>query len=159
MQGQARQLADLVENVLYLFGSQGADENCCENISRGEYRALRAVTNHDVCTMQDIAKSAAVTKSGATRIVKRLEDKGLAKRHQDKKDGRICCVAVTEDGKKLLARIEDQLMNRMMTVLAVMEPDMRDILLISIRAFCHAAEGQRIGWSKAEDTKGASRGQ
>jgi len=143
MNTQGRQLAVLVEDVMYCFGEQGMEGECCgEKISPGEFRALYTALRLDVCTMQDIAKSASVTKSGATRIVARLEDKGLAHREQDQEDGRVCCVTLTEQGKSLLSRIEDQLTNKMLTILAVMDPAMREVLIISLGAFLQAARGQ-----------------
>ena len=143
MDTQARQLVGYVEDIMGYFGTQNTDGECCENISHGEFRALRAALHQDVCTMQDIARAAAVTKSGATRIMSRLEDKGLAKREQDQQqDGRICCVTVTEEGKSLMNRIEDQLTNKMLAILAAMDPAMRDILLISLNAFLQTAQRQ-----------------
>lgn len=148
MDERARQLAGNIEKIMYYFGTQSMDGECCENISLGEFFALRAVLHRDICTMQDIAKSAVVTKSGATRIVSRLEDKGLAHREQDQKDGRICCVTLTEDGKSLLNRIEDQLMNKIQTLLAAMDSDVREILMIVLHAFCQTAERQMTNWNK-----------
>ena len=85
-------------------------------------------------------RSAVVTKSGATRIVRRLEDKKLAHREQDPKDGRICCVTLTGQGRSLLNGIEEQLMNKVGTILEVMDPAMREILIISLGAFFRAAQ-------------------
>ena len=140
MDEQAKQLAELIEDIIYDFGAQGMEEECCgENISSGEFRALRTALRLDACTMQDIARSASVTKSGATRIIARLEDKGLAHREQDQNDGRVCCVTLTKEGKSILIRIEDQLTNKMSVILAEMAPAMRDILLISLQSFLQTA--------------------
>ncbi len=153
MESQARQLVSLIENITYAFGMQSLDGQCCnENISHGEFRALQVALNQNLCTMQDIARSAAVTKSGATRIAKRLEDKGLANRQQDHKDGRICCVTPTEKGRTLLNRIDNQLMDRMGEILAAMDPAMRDILIISLNAFVRAVEQKEIGDGHERET-------
>jgi DNA-binding MarR family transcriptional regulator len=152
MDEQDRQLAGLVEDIIYHFGAQGMEEKCCgEKISPGDFRALRTALRLDICTMQDIARNASVTKGGATRILARLEDKGLARRQQDQRDGRICCVRLTEEGKSLLSRIEDQLTNKMQTILAAMDPAMREILIISIGAFLRAAQERRNGLEKRPD--------
>ena len=141
MDEQARQLALLMENMLYGFGAAGVDGECCENISHSEFRALHTARYRDNCNMQDIARKAAVTKSGATRIVRRLEDKGLVRRVEDPKDGRSCCVTLTEEGKSFLKRIEDQLTDKMQTILAAMDPAMREVLVIALGAFLQAARG------------------
>lgn len=146
MDTQGRKLAGLVEEVIYHFGPKGIDDECCgEKISPGEIHALRTVSRLEVCTMRDIARSVSVTKGGATRIVARLEDKGLAYRGQSQKDGRVCCVTLTEEGKALLKRIEDRLTNRMLTILAAMDPSMRDVLLISLQSFLLASRQQMPG--------------
>ncbi len=141
MDEQARQLIGLIESITYDLGMQGMEGGCCnENISHAEFRALQAALNSKVCTMQNIAESAAVTKSGATRIVGRLADKGLANRRPDERDGRICCVTLTEEGRALMNRIEDQLLDKMKRILAEMAPPMGEILILSLKAFVQATE-------------------
>jgi len=153
VESEGRQLIGLIENITYIFGMQSIEGRCCnENISHGEFRALQVALHQNSCTMQDIARSAAVTKSGATRIAKRLEDKGLANRRQDRKDGRICCVTLTEEGRTLLNRIEDQLMAKVQEILAVMDPAMREILIISLSAFVRASERKGISESSQRET-------
>ena len=152
MDEQARQLAGLIENMMYYFGTQSMDGECCENITHGEFRALHAARHQEVCTMQDIAQKGLVTKSGATRIVARLEDKGLAYREQDRNDGRICCVQLTEAGKSILSRIEDQLAQRMKSILTEMDPAMREVLIISLGAFVRSAQRQMAGGNRLAST-------
>ncbi len=137
---EAKQLAGLIEDIIYHFGSYSMDNECCEGVSHAEYRALRVAMRKDTCAMQDIAKSAMVTKSGATRIISRLEEKGLAQRQRDEKDGRICCVQLTDSGKSFLNRNEDKLINRMQSVLAGMDQSVREVLLISLKAFLRSTE-------------------
>jgi len=149
---QARQLAGLIENMMYYFGTQSMDGECCENLTHGEFRALHAARHQEVCTMQDIAQKGLVTKSGATRIVARLEDKGLAYREQDRNDGRICCVQLTEAGKSILSRIEDQLAQRMKSILTEMDPAMREVLIISLGAFVRSAQRQMAGGNRLAST-------
>ncbi|MDD3082523.1 MAG: MarR family transcriptional regulator [Desulfobacterales bacterium] len=129
---------------MYDFGTHNMSVNCCENISHGEFRALRAMSRSEKCTMQDIAKSIAVTKSGATRIVSRLEEKNLARRVHDQNDARICCVQLSKEGKALLSRITEEPANKMAAVLNAMTPDMRQILMIGLRAFMETAVRQTI---------------
>ena len=142
MDEQTKQLSGLLEDMMYNFGTHDMSSNCCENISHGEFRALRVISRLDRCTMQDIAKSIAVTKSGATRIVSRLEDKKLVRRMNDQNDGRICCVQLSKEGKSLISRLTEEPAKKMTTILSAMEPDMRQILLIGLRAFVETALNQ-----------------
>lgn len=142
MDEQTKQLSGLLEDMMYNFGTYDMSSNCCENISHGEFRALRVISRLDKCTMQDIAKSIAVTKSGATRIVSRLEDKKLVRRMNDQHDGRICCVQLSKEGKSLVSRLTEEPAQRMTAILSAMDPDMRQILLIGLRAFVETALNQ-----------------
>jgi DNA-binding MarR family transcriptional regulator len=144
MDEQTKELNGLLEDMMYNFGTHSMSGNCCENISHGEFRALRAVSRLDRCTMQDIAKSIAVTKSGATRIVSRLEEKRLVRRLHDKNDARICCVQLSKEGKSLLSRITEEPAKQMSAVLNAMTPDMRQILMIGLRAFVETALRQTV---------------
>jgi Transcriptional regulators len=142
MDEQSKQLAGFFEDMMYDFGAQNMNGNCCENISHGEFRALRVISRLDRCTMQDIAKSIAVTKSGATRIVSRLEEKKLVRRMNDQNDGRVCCVQLSKEGKSLISRLTEEPAKRMAAILSAMAPDMRQILLIGLRAFFETALNQ-----------------
>lgn len=142
MDEQTSQLSGLLEDMMYDFGTHNMNGNCCENISHGEFRALRVMSRLDSCTMQDIAKNIAVTKSGATRIVSRLEEKKLVRRVHDQNDARVCCVQLSKEGKSLLSRITEESANKMAAVLSAMAPDMRQILLIGLRAFAETALNQ-----------------
>lgn len=152
MDEQMNQLAELLENMMYHFGTHSMSSNCCENISHGEFRALRTVSRVDKCTMRDIAKNVAVTKSGATRIVSRLEEKKLVRRMHDQNDARICCVQLSKEGKSLLSRITEEPGKKMAAVLGAMAPDMRQILLIGLRAFAETAINQKA----SDDTQSKS---
>ncbi len=153
MDEQVTQLAGQLEDIMYDFGTYSMSSNCCENISHGEFRALRAVTRLDKCTMRDIAKSVAVTKSGATRIVSRLEEKKLVRRVQNQNDARICCVQLSKEGKSLLSRITDEPSKKMAAVIEAMPPDMRHILLIGLRAFIESAHTLGKTDARADDTE------
>lgn len=142
MDEQARQLAGLLEDVMYNLGTYNMSSNCCENISHGEFRALRIISRLDRCTMQDIAKSIVVTKSGATRIVSRLEEKKLVRRMNDKNDARVCCVQLSKEGKTLVSRLTEEPAKRLAGILSAMAPEMRQILLIGLRALVETALNQ-----------------
>jgi DNA-binding MarR family transcriptional regulator len=152
MNDQIRQLAGLIEDMMYDFSAHNLDSECCENISHGEYRALRALARVNMCAMQDIAKNISVTKSGATRIIGRLEEKNLVQRVQNQNDGRVCCVQLSKEGKKRMSEIVKRPEDKIMTVLTAMDQNMRQILLISLNAFFQIALDQTAK-SKIRRTK------
>ena len=71
-------------------------------ISLAALNALQTVVIRPECPVQDIGKTLDFTKSGATRIVNRLEKKGLVVKIRSKQDGRICCLSATTEGQKTL---------------------------------------------------------
>lgn len=145
---QSGQLAELIEGIVFRFGTHGLEGEKCGDISLAELRALHAALHRNNCTMQEVAKSAVVTKSGATRIVGRLEDKGLVRREHDPRDGRVCCVTLTKEGKMFLTRIEEQLKSDIESILDTMDPSMRDVLIISLNAFLKVAESKNRNGGK-----------
>ncbi|KJS86102.1 MAG: hypothetical protein JM58_07505 [Peptococcaceae bacterium BICA1-8] len=51
--------------------------------------------------MSELSKQSACVNSNITSIIGRMEERGLVKRVQDKKDRRVVRVDLTEDGKEL----------------------------------------------------------
>lgn len=132
---QARDLVDLLDDILWRFGSQGTEGYCCEDISYIEYRALRVLSKTGACTMQVLGQQLGFTKSGATRIVDRLEHSGYARRERDEDDRRICCVILTDAGRALVERIVEEYARKTNVSLGRLDEDMRDVLLASLRSF------------------------
>ena len=99
------------------------------------------------CTpaMQDIGEALGVTKSGATRIVDRLEEKGYARRERDPHDGRVCCVGLTPRGEELLARIEAETLAQKQRLLAAIQPSAREGVLEALRLLERASRRAPAG--------------
>lgn len=136
MEGQrARDLVDLLDEILWRFGSQSSEGYCCEDISYVEYRALRVLAKTESCTMQNLGQQLGFTKSGATRIVDRLERAGYVRRERGEDDRRVCCVTLTETGHALLNRVLDEYARKTEASLDQLDEDMRDILMASLRSF------------------------
>ena len=69
--------ADLLE-ISWFVRPHGQDDPCCGELSAAEARALATAAGGGCRTIQDIAGALGVTRSGATRVVDRLEKRGLA---------------------------------------------------------------------------------
>lgn len=101
-QEDSSELTRALIEIVWYFGPKTLDGTCCENLSMPEFIALEKVTSAQNCPVQDIGVKLGFTKSGATRIVNRLEKKGLVKKHKFPNDARICCVTITSKGQKAL---------------------------------------------------------
>lgn len=93
------------ENILEIawhFSSRGINGACCADLSLAEFRALQTTATTPNCSVQHIGKILDFTKSGATRIVNRLEKQQLVTKVRSTEDARVCCVTPTADGLSLL---------------------------------------------------------
>ena len=103
--------------IVWQFGPKGLDGQCCEDLSMPEYLALETSANTVDCPVQDIGMQLGFTKSGATRIVNRLEKKGYITKIKSHEDARICCVVPTDKGKKVLEGVANYYVDRLSVVL------------------------------------------
>lgn len=99
------EMADItraLREIVWHFGPKGLDGECCANLSMPEFLALEKVAETPDCPVQDIGRQLGFTKSGATRVVNRLEKKGYVRKIKSEQDGRFCCVAITGTGEEML---------------------------------------------------------
>lgn len=103
--------------IVWQFGPKGLDGQCYEDLSMPEYLALESSANTVDCPVQHIGHQLGFTKSGATRVVNRLEKKGYITKVKSNEDGRICCVIPTDKGKTVLKSVENDYVDRLFEVL------------------------------------------
>lgn len=88
--------------IAWHFGPKGLNGECCDNLTMPEFIALDKVSTTPDCPVQDVGYSLGFTKSGATRIVNRLEKKGYVEKVRSFEDARVCCVQITKKGEQML---------------------------------------------------------
>ncbi len=96
---------DSLQEIAWHFGSHGINGECCDDLSFVEFIALKHISKGDEYSIQEIGNILNFTKSGATKIINRLEKKGYVLRKSSPIDGRICCVASTEKGNTAISNI------------------------------------------------------
>lgn len=104
LQKVTRALTDIV----WQFGPKGINGECCQDLSLPEFRALQKIAETPSCNVQEIGIHLGFTKSGATRIVSRLEKKGYISKQKSLEDARICCLLTTDKGQSILAFVATQ---------------------------------------------------
>ncbi len=107
MSDQARRLYNNLLTLSWYFSDQcRSDSSCndrpCEDFSLIDFLALRIVERQKNCPVQTIGRALGITKSGATRVVKRLENRGLLIMKSSPDDGRIRCLCLTEAGRECM---------------------------------------------------------
>jgi DNA-binding MarR family transcriptional regulator len=68
---------------------------------------LQFLRRHSPAKMSEIADEMNIPVSTATRVVDRIESRGLISRRQDRKDKRIMLVSLRATGKKIVQAVEE----------------------------------------------------
>ncbi len=116
-------ISDISRSLLEIawhFGPRGLDGECCESLTMSEFIAVYKVSTTPNCAVQDIGYSLDFTKSGATRIVNRLEKKGYVKRVKSHEDARVCCVEITHSGERVLLSVNSLYMEQFRALVSKM---------------------------------------
>jgi DNA-binding MarR family transcriptional regulator len=116
-------LVGYLHEVAWQFGPRGINGECCGNLSMPEFRVLRKTTATKDCSVRQIAASLDFTKSGATRIVGRLEKKGYVLRKRSAEDRRVCCVSITPAGIAVLNQISNEYRSKLRKLMSCMDPE------------------------------------
>jgi DNA-binding MarR family transcriptional regulator len=128
----------LLQELAWHFGNRGFDGQCCEDLSLVEFMALKTIYEKKDTSIQDIGVALNFSKSGATRIVDRLENKGYLVRQRSPVDGRICCVNITEDGSEAIGRITDKNASDLGEALSDLEPEKIDQIREALQILANA---------------------
>jgi len=124
--------------IAWHFGPKGLNGECCDNITMPEFIALDKVATSPNCPVQDVGYSLGFTKSGATRIVNRLEKKGYVEKVKSHIDARVCCVEITKAGEQVLLSANSRYMEQFYALVSKMSEyslaDIVDVLTSMARA-------------------------
>jgi len=101
---QADHLSRLFSRALRRLLATGLDERC--GLTDSQYQALAFIGSHPGCTVGELATGLAVTCPAATKLVDRLEAKGLALRQTWDLDRRRVKLELREPGSRRLALVE-----------------------------------------------------
>lgn len=114
---------NLIQELSWYFGDQGFDGECCGNLSLVEFMALKKVHDKSDIGVQEIGNALNITKSGASKIIDRIENKGYISRVQCTVDGRACCIRITDQGIEAITQIVNRYTGYVGSALASFEPD------------------------------------
>lgn len=113
-------------------------------IGLSEYRALMAITesSEGELRMQDLAEQLRLAQSSVTRLVARLETRGLAERDECVADGRGIFAVITPAGRKLAVDLASDYENALRQ--AMSETDARSELANAARFFAELTKGRNL---------------
>jgi DNA-binding MarR family transcriptional regulator len=81
-----------------------------------------------------LAAREGVTQPAMTQLISRLEESGLVRREASREDGRVVMVAITDEGRAMLARRRVGRTERLTGILAQLGPDHRAALASALPA-------------------------
>lgn len=134
-----RELSRLLADILWYFGPKGLDGECCRDLTMPEFMALAKVSGTMDCPVREIGSTLGYTKSGATRMVDRLEGKGLVSRARSETDGRICCVKITRKGENSLNAAFSVLREQLDELFSMMPGDSVKLVIDALSLMAKAA--------------------
>ncbi|MET7935869.1 MarR family transcriptional regulator [Streptomyces sp. NPDC005322] len=127
-----------------------AREEVAEALEQLAFLAVRQLTNRDISftaastlgrlsregpsRLTALAADQSVTQPSMTQLIQRLERQGLVTRVDDPHDGRVVLVAITDDGRELLAERRRGRTNRLAELLATLSPEDEQALAAAVRA-------------------------
>ena len=134
MSQQAKQLFDALLTLSHHFSTSCCESSHCEEFSLIDYLALRSIQNQPQCSVQTIGQSLGFTKSGATRVIKRLEARNLVSICLNPDDSRIKCLSLTRLAEDCLDSTTSLQAQRIDRLLNKMEPEAATQLVQGLQA-------------------------
>lgn len=146
LQTRARELYEVLTRLGRSWLFQDRDCICCYDVSVTQCHALRLLSERGPSTVNQLAAGLYLEKSTASRVLDSLERKGYVRRREHPEDGRATLVEATESGRKLLRKIEEELLFRYAQILADFSPEVARGAVRLLEKLCEAA-GRRIDTS------------
>lgn len=125
LEADAVQLHAALSELVRVYQFRDRKSICYHDISVTQCYALQAILRHGGPTLNEVAADLYLDKSTASRVVDSLERKEYVTRVRDPEDGRAVRIAVTPAGRKLHARIEKDLIQEQIALLADFPPEVR----------------------------------
>lgn len=134
MRHSARQLYNDFLTLSRHFSGSCCSNDKCDDFTFIDFFALRSVHENPDCSVQTVGNRLGFSKSGATRVVKRLESRGLLTLCTSAEDARIKCLALTALGEQCLMSVEDVQAARIEMMLKKIGPEKSQQLMEGMQA-------------------------
>lgn len=95
----------LNRSLRFLLGAQGDALRSIAALESGDIGVLAVIAGNPGISQNDLAASLVLKKSAVTRVVQRLEKRGLIERRRSETDRRANCLALTHEGSVLAEKL------------------------------------------------------
>lgn len=132
---------DELERLARILGQIGPDEVCCEGLTQRQCAILRTLVAQEGARLSDLAASSGITPSAMTRVLEKLEQRGLVERvrgtHQD---GRAAMVRVTAEGRRMRKLLDGLMRQRTKQIIASVPTKEQGQILTALKTLNNAIE-------------------
>jgi len=106
-----------LERLARILGQIGPDEVCCDGLSQRQTAILRVLVASEGARLMDLAALSGITPSAMTRVLEKLEARGLVERvrgaHADR---RAAMVRITAAGRRTRKLLDELMRSRTQTI-------------------------------------------
>ena len=120
--------------------------DCCQcNVNTLQCFLVVEIGRHPGICIKDLAQSLKLDKSGISRAIEELVQKGFVLREPSKKDRRCVILTLTKDGETRFNQIENDMDKKFKEVFSYIDKDKQDMVLEALQLYNDACK-------KAENT-------
>ena len=132
---------DELERVGRILGQVGPDEVCCDGLSQRQTAILRILVSSEGTRLTDLAALSGITPSAMTRVLERLEARGLVERVRGaQSDGRAATVRITAAGRRTRKSLDALMRQRTEQIISSIPDKQRIGILNALRTLNTAIE-------------------
>ena len=130
-----------LERLARILGQIGPDEACCDGLSQRQTAILRVLVAGEGARLMDLAALSGITPSAMTRVLEKLEARGLVERVRGThEDGRAAIVRVTAAGRRTRKLLDELMRSRTKTILGAIPQKQRTEVLAALEVLNNAIE-------------------
>ena len=132
---------DELERLARILGQIGPDEVCCDGLSQRQTAILRVLVSSEGARLTDLAALAGITPSAMTRVLEKLEARGLVERIRGAHDdGRAAMVRITASGRRTRKLLDQLMRSRTRQIMDSIPPKQRKQVLNALELLNNAID-------------------
>lgn len=136
-----QQWGDELERLSHILGRIGPNEVCCDGLSQRQTAILRVLAASEGTRLTDLAALSGITPSAMTRVLEKLEVRGLVERVRGvHDDGRTATVGITAGGRRTRELLDELMRKRTEAIMNAIPEGQRTDVLRALAALCDAME-------------------
>ena len=130
-----------LERLARILGQIGPDEVCCDGLSQRQCAILRTLVAQEGARLSDLATQSGITPSAMTRVLEKLEARGLVERVRGAHaDGRAASVRITAAGRRTRKELDQLARERTKQIINSIPTEQRKQVLEALEILNGAIE-------------------